>query len=586
MKQPIKKMLALAMSAVVAASAVAASSFATSAVLNPDGTYTPDADTPTYRCYFAMPGAWTNDLTASAGCYWWDGTDAAGSLSDAGGVPVWPGYKACTADEAGVDNLFYMDVPTDVRKIVWNNYLDGGADTTADVFYKSAQTADSPFGSNGYCEDDDTYYDSVPGFWDEINDAFDSGDAEERYGENAGAFYEHPKYGLMMNFNRMIWVVNLDPETHINSELTPGKFTYSGEWYFYYGGGAYGSWPTRALTEEHLGDGATVLGNVTDEAYRDSTAVIPDPVAPASDTIYFDVSSTGWSNFQKVYCYIWQYGEASFYDWGSKQTLMTDEGDGIWSYDLRAHGISFEDEEDYAVIFSNNKGSMTYDLLINNPCIGDTAYCDGMTYESPVDSLKSVLGAFWTAQDPEEYGPVLTVTSIGNVTGMCLRSNVSAYEMMLEFLEYTLENARVFSGESDQALLDRVAGGLDLTADDVEDAIAEADVDVEWSRSKSSLDDGYEESGAELAADYLAEFYDDPDMTGREQVNALLDLYGVTADEVLEELYSRRYSYAKFSAMEKLLAPQQGDVNGDGVVNVVDATEIQKYAAGLPSLLG
>ena len=279
-----KKIFSIALAGMLATSLVAGSALSASATVNADGTYTPtDPATKTRKVYCAMPGAWYNEGSKSTGdsigCYWWGGTDAAGALDGSGGSLAWPGYRANkVTDEEGIENLFYCTVPEDVKVLVWSNYLDGGTKAQYDkgeapYFYDALQTADTPIGTNGYCEDDDTYYDEVPGFWDEINDAFDNDELEERYGENGKAFQDVPKYGLTMTFDNMIWIVDLDPEKITESELNPGKYSYAGEWFFYYGNGEYGSWPTKELNEQHKNDGVTKSGNImSDEYFKSSTA--------------------------------------------------------------------------------------------------------------------------------------------------------------------------------------------------------------------------------------------------------------------------------------------------------------------------
>lgn len=52
--------------------------------------------------------------------------------------------------------------------------------------------------------------------------------------------------------------------------------------------------------------------------------------------------------------------------------------------------------------------------------------------------------------------------------------------MFVQFLKYTLNNARDYSGKTDQQLLDHIASRLNLSNDDVSKAIAEAGVWVNW----------------------------------------------------------------------------------------------------------
>ena len=79
------------------------------------GEYEPTAGVKTNRLMFAMPGAWQNDTTknekcgGAAGIYWWSGYDTPDNK--AGGYG-WPGYQAERVQEAGVPNLWAIDVPT------------------------------------------------------------------------------------------------------------------------------------------------------------------------------------------------------------------------------------------------------------------------------------------------------------------------------------------------------------------------------------------------------------------------------------------------------------------------------------------
>jgi len=148
----------------------------------------------------------------------------------------------------------------------------------------------------------------------------------------------------------------------------------------------------------------------------------------SSNTFTFDVKSAGWENFKKLYCYIWEYGGEPLNDitWQSKKGLMKDNGDGTWSFDLDKAGISFDDSKAYAVIFSNENGAQSYDLICGKACIGDTAYCTGDTLENPKDSNKTSQVAVWKGQDKSVYGPMKAITSIGNIVGDCIPSTSSA----------------------------------------------------------------------------------------------------------------------------------------------------------------
>ena len=206
----------------------------------------------------------------------------------------------------------------------------------------------------------------------------------------------------------------------------------------------------------------------------------------AANTFNFDAKSAGWNNFKKVFCHVWVYGGDAFYAWQSKKEACTDtDGDGIWTYDLDAKGVKLDSGVLYAVIFSNENGMQTYNLLAGTPCIGDTAYCDGTMYENPEDSSKTAQAAFWKGQSASVYGPEKCVTSIGNVVGTCVPSTTSSYDLFVGFLVNNLENARTYSGKNDQALLDDTAAALGIGQDLIEEAIEEAGVTVDWKKTES-----------------------------------------------------------------------------------------------------
>ncbi len=188
----------------------------------PDGdveeTTTPDEATTdevgTYRYYFYKPGPWLdNKYSDTVGIYWWDGTDACTS---------WPGYEAKKTDFEGV---YYYDVPKDVTTIIWNNFLDGGMDPEADVYYYTYQTSNIP------CE----YYDPEECvLYPEGNESFD---------------------GMIFVCNTMIYVSDLNAKT-----------TYNGIWYYYYGNGEYGITPEKG---EKFYTGSYQVDEPTTNDYED-----------------------------------------------------------------------------------------------------------------------------------------------------------------------------------------------------------------------------------------------------------------------------------------------------------------------------
>lgn len=241
------------------------------------------------------------------------------------------------------------------------------------------------------------------------------------------------------------------------------------------------------------------------QAAADDAVVAQGADAPAADgadsgadsgagnTITFEVETAGWKNYNNVFCHLWEYGSDAFYSWQSKAEKCAKNADGTWSYDLDKAKISLDGAKQYCVIFSNDLGMQTYNLLLGSACIGDKAYCDGTTYENPEDSNKTAQAAFWRGQDKTKFGPELAISSIGTVVGTCCPASTSPYQMFVKFLQEKLENARTFSKKDDQTLLDDTAAALSLKQDDVEAAIKESGVSVKWDKSKSTLPAGKNE---------------------------------------------------------------------------------------------
>lgn len=240
-----KKLVSLLLAGSVVASMAAIASVSASAIIDSNGCYAPGENVTcgTYRYYFALPNTWLSEYSDTAGAYWYNGTDACGAIDGSGGTLAWPGYKA-QRDEYKSSNygLYYVDCPTDVPQIIWNNYTDGGQDKEAPIYLTAKQSNDAP--TEFYVADDSDLYDQD--WFDEMEESY-SGD-KAKLGDFADNFFYDEEYGLgfAMNFDNMIFVVPTEP----NGENFEGKPTYNGDWYFYYGNGEYGTYPTKEEAEE------------------------------------------------------------------------------------------------------------------------------------------------------------------------------------------------------------------------------------------------------------------------------------------------------------------------------------------------
>lgn len=205
--------------------------------------------------------------------------------------------------------------------------------------------------------------------------------------------------------------------------------------------------------------------------------------AADSDKIYFQVPEK-WNNYSKVFCHIWELGGDSLAAWKSKKEGCEQVEDRLYSYDTSKVG-GLQAGKTYGVIFVIDIDLQTYDTVMTSACLGDTLYCDGTVYENPTDSSKTALAAFWKNQDSATYGPLMQITSIGNLIGTCIPSGTTAEDMFNTFITEKLDNARTYSGKDDQAIIDDILKGLGLSHDTAEKLIKDAGVEVKWEKAQS-----------------------------------------------------------------------------------------------------
>lgn len=258
-----KKLFSIILSCVLVLSLAVAGVIGVSAAVDNDGRYVPSEGTETHRLYLAMPESWKSAKfnAEDAGAYWWSGTDACGSIDGTSVGNAWPGYKLQLSDAEA--NIFYVDIPTDVPNVVFNNFLNGGErsvdEATGEVTYQyseeqfkaAKQTVDIL--CQYYSEGDSEYYDNLldGDFWAQAQEAFDGND-KSFFGNFADNFFEDPDWGISMNFDNMIYVI--DPNK--TDVAVSGKETYGGEFYFFYGPNEetgkyeYGALPNYDMAKE------------------------------------------------------------------------------------------------------------------------------------------------------------------------------------------------------------------------------------------------------------------------------------------------------------------------------------------------
>lgn len=449
------------------------------------------------------------------GVYWWGGPASVDGQ--------WAGYRMEIADEE--QGIYYADIPYDpdddtasVAMAIFNNGVDGGTDTSKDIYYQAAQTIDS----------------NIQGAWAGDFDSLPAGSPDE------------------WSFDGCILII--DPNQISINEFS-GKQTCGWFPYVYYGNGCYGQYfegcdeytgdvdkdccnPDHFKNGVHVGyqgggehvhtPGEPVQENVVAANYRtggsydevvyctgcgeeisrtpkttEKLVFTPDP-----NKIYFDAASAGWEMGSKNKIAFRPFdGDIATDFWGSKKVIGSEVANypGMYEIDLNAKvGVTFTPGLQYKIIFvrteGNNWTSQTYDLFMTSDCLGHIAYCDGTEYENPVDSDKITLAAFWEGMDSAQYGPVKQISSIGNVVGTCLAEGVTDIDLFNNFLTIVNEKTGVTSYQNalkftvqagkktEQKMIDDIGTALGLTKQDVYDAFAAAEItDSAWDYTVSTL---------------------------------------------------------------------------------------------------
>lgn len=241
----IKKLTSLFLALTLVILMAALSVGNTSAAVDENGYYVPEEGESTNRYYFAMPNNWRNKFTDTAGVYFVPTAETCGFVE--GKEPIsWPGYKAYfDGYKSYAYSIYYVDCPTDIEFIVWNNYIKSGA--TDDTAMSDAEKQSDGVNTE-FCSLYD--YDIYDAEWfAEMEESY-NGD-KKALGSYADNFFYDEEYGsgFSFNFDNMIYVVpqNADSE---NSSVT-GIETYKGNWYFFYGEDEYGTYPTREESEKN-----------------------------------------------------------------------------------------------------------------------------------------------------------------------------------------------------------------------------------------------------------------------------------------------------------------------------------------------
>ena len=263
-----KRILGVALAGALAFSAIAGSIATVSAADAPPNPnrlpeYTPSAGVETRTVMFAMPGSWTGEegsttretwekYGSSAGLYWWGGEDNPDE-APAANKHGWPGWKMKKVSEGDIANLYSTLASRKAPNMIFSNFIDGGMDTSYPEYNTSQQTKDLQV--EWFEEGTSDYYPKE--FWDYLYDNYlEDFDEDPNYqvtefGNYAKNFFCEDS-NICHYIDDMVYVVDFDTSRMAISPVS-GKGGFDGAFYFYYGNGEFGIWPTREMCIEKEG---------------------------------------------------------------------------------------------------------------------------------------------------------------------------------------------------------------------------------------------------------------------------------------------------------------------------------------------
>ena len=303
--------------------------------------------------------------------------------------------------------------------------------------------------------------------------------------------------------------------------------------------------------------------------------------ADETTLIYFQVPTLEeWGVTKSVYCHVYNvYGGTPLKStsWQSKsEKCKLDSATGLYYFDTSKLG-TIDEGADYALLFSttdSNKGShQTCNVTFGKDCLGGTVYVTGGMVENTEDSTKMDYEATWT--DPAlaaKYGAKAAITSTGKVVGKYFPFYQPKAQIVSQSLaSWAVINAKLYTPEVVQNIC--------------------AQIGVEPIEVYNQYANDY--------ADRLADPENNPDLASLETVAYLLNVdpnpttepttEPTTAEPTTEpttaepttEPTTAEPTTEPTTAEPTEPAVLYGDVNGDGVITVLDATEIQKMGIGL-----
>lgn len=341
--------------------------------------------------------------------------------------------------------------------------------------------------------------------------------------------------------------MNYDPRTELMELLESLSYYFDQEpeyWYEIYTKESYDA----LLAAKEKAEMLLADENATDDQFLE---VIDELNMAESNLVYLNGPSFSggkiywecpWSNVKAAYCHVFSSYGNWLYDWQTQYEKMTNEGGNLWSYEIPEGPYDL-------VIFSVDTGAQTYDLVLTDENIGDTAISDlNEILENPMDENKTVPKTTWKSG---VNGAHLTITSTGNIVGDKLCPTESGADAVAYFIGIYLPIQPLYvTSEVLKNAMNKFGTNQAEIVDVLEREFAEETEYIDEAKTLLGYVEGV--SG---------------DVTGDGEV------------KLTDAINIQKASLSMKSLTAKTTVT--GDVNGDGKISVIDAILVQKMSLGM-----
>ena len=341
--------------------------------------------------------------------------------------------------------------------------------------------------------------------------------------------------------------MNYDPRTELMELLESLSYYFDQEpeyWYEIYTKESYDA----LLAAKEKAELLLADENATDDQFLE---VIDELNMAESNLVYLNGPSFSggkiywecpWSNVKAAYCHVFSSYGNWLYDWQTQYEKMTNEGGNLWSYEIPEGPYDL-------VIFSVDTGAQTYELVLTDENVGDTAISDfKVMLENPIDSNKTGPKTTWKSG---VNGAHLTITSTGNIVGDKLCPTESGADAVAYFIGIYLPIQPLYvTSEVLKNAMNKFGTNQAEIVDVLEREFAE---ETEYIDEAKTLLGYVEGVSGDVTGDGMVKLTDAINIQ-----KASLSMKSLTAKTTVT-----------------------GDVNGDGKISVIDAILVQKMSLGM-----